>query len=294
MQGEGQDVFGLIHGIRKYLTYISYVSQMPWLDRVFRDNVLMRNTKPSPFMDAVRSTVAKRLQKPDPGNGPRPDLLSHFIVSHFKYPELMDNKQVLISTAGVLVAGGLSPALAFDELFRELTAHPESQDKLYGELVEAEITMPVPAFDEVKGLPYLDGVLREGYRLHQSTSFSLQRVTGPNGLDLPDGRHLPAGINVGSPAGMINRTASIYGSDPDVHKPERWMKEKDESDEAYDQRRRLMERTDLTFGQGTRACIGKNIVALEFSKAVAALMYKYKVWLSNLSIIFYSSPTDNF
>lgn len=259
------------------MTYITYVSQMPWLDRVFRDNMLMRSAKPSLFMGVVRSTVAKRMQHPDPENGPRPDMLSQFVANHAKYPEVMDHKQVLISTSGILLAGGLSPALAFDDLFRELAVHPESQDKLYQELVKANIDMPVPPFDQVKDLPYLEGTLRESYRLHQSTTFDLQRVTGPNGLDLPDGRHIPAGINVGSPAGMVNRDVSVFGSDPDLHKPERWMKRKDETAQALDQRRRLMERTDLTFGHGTRACIGKNIVALEVFKAVATLMFKFKV-----------------
>jgi cytochrome P450 len=276
MQGQGHDAYGLIARVKAFGFYVGLASQMPWLHKVFQDNPIMRRTRPSPFMAAVGGAVQARLRNPDPEDQPRPDLLSHFVATHHGYPELMDQKQVLISTSGNMIAGGLSPSSAFDELCRYLANHPESQDKLYRELKQAQCTLPA-SYDHVKTLPYLEGTIREAYRLHSSTSFNLQRVTGAAGLQLPDGILIPPHTNIGCPAGAIDQDVAVFGADSDEYRPERWMKGKDETDEVYLERRKLMDKTDLTFGQGSRTCIGKNIAFLEFFKVVATLMVLFKV-----------------
>ena len=144
--------------------------------------------------------------------------------------------------------------------------------------------MPAAPFDEIKDLPYFEGVIREAYRLHTASTFHLPRVVGPAGLELPDGRHIPAGIDIGCPPGMLSRDRVVFGEDADEYKPERWMQAASETKEAFDARKKLMDRTDMTFGHGTRTCIGKNIVALEFFKFVAPLVYLFKVrWLVRCS-----------
>ena len=279
MQGAGQDAYGLIERVKAFGLYIGLVSHMPWLHKVFQDNPIMRKTRPSPWMGVVGGTVQNRLRNPDPEDQPRPDLLSHFVATHHDYPELMDQKQVLISTSGNMIAGGLSPSAAFDELCRYLATHPESQDRLYQELKQAHFPLPV-SYDNAKSLPYLEGTIREAYRLHSSTSVNLERVTGSAGLDLPNGVHLPPGISVGCSVGGIGQHVLIYGPDADEYKPERWMQGKDETSEAYLERKKVMEKTELTFGQGSRTCIGKNIAHLEFFKAVATLMAQFQVSIS--------------
>ncbi|OCT54514.1 benzoate 4-monooxygenase cytochrome P450 [Cladophialophora carrionii] len=276
MKGEGHDAYGLVQRVRAFGFYSGLVSQMPWLHKILQDNPLMRKTRPSPFMKVVGGTVQARLRTPDPEDQPRPDLLSHFVATHAGYPRLMDEKQVLIMTSGNLIAGGLSPSAAFDELCRYLATHPDSQDKLYGELQQAQCRLPA-SYDHVKNLPYLEGTIREAYRLHSSTSFNLQRVTGAAGLELPNGVRIPPNTNIGCPAGAINQDVRVYGADADEYNPERWMQRENETIEAYLERRKLMERTDMTFGQGSRACIGKNVAFLEFFKAVATLMAQFKV-----------------
>ncbi|KAJ9606314.1 hypothetical protein H2200_009275 [Cladophialophora chaetospira] len=276
MDGEGHDAYGLVQRVRAFGFYAGLVSQMPWLHKVFQDNPLMRKTRPSPFVPVVRGIVQARLLNPDPEDQPRPDLLSHFVATHGGYPELMDHKQILISTSGNLIAGGLSPSAAFDELCRYLATHPESQDKLYQELQQAQCSQPVASYDEAKNLPYLEGTIREAYRLHSSTSFNLQRVAGAAGLTLPNGVHIPQGTNIGCPAGAINQNVRVFGDDADEYRPERWMRAKDETEEAYIERRKLMDRTDMTFGQGSRTCVGKYIAFLEFFKAAATLLAQFK------------------
>ncbi len=275
MDRQGHDAYGLAQRVRAFGYYVGMVSQMPWLHKIFQDNPLMRKTRPSPFMKVVGETVRSRMEDPDPENQ-RPDLLSHFVATHGSYPDMMDQKQVLIQTSGNLIAGGLSPSVAFDTLCQYLVTHPESQDKLYRELKEAQCSVPA-TYDEAKALPYLEGTIKEAYRLHSSTSFSLQRVTGSAGLELPNGMRIPPGTNIGCAAGAIDQDVRVYGSDADEYRPERWMRAKEETTEAYVERRKLMDKTDLTFGQGSRTCIGKSVAFLEFFKAVATLMAQFKV-----------------
>jgi cytochrome P450 len=284
MQGSGHDAYGLISRVKAFGFYVGLVSQMPWLHKVFQDNPLMRKTRPSPFMKAVNGTVHARLKTPDPEDKPRPDLLSHFVTTHASYPDLMDTKQVLISTSGNLIAGGLSPSSAFDELCRYLATHPAAQDALYSELKAARIALPA-SYDEVKSLPFLEGTIKEAYRLHASASFNLQRVTPTAGLTLPNGITIPPKTNIGCPAGAINQTPSIFGADADEYRPDRWIQGKNESDEAYIERRKLMDKTELTFGQGSRTCIGKNIAFLEFFKAMATLMSLFKVSFPSTPVV---------
>ena len=274
MDGDGEDVHGLREKVKAFGRYAGTVGQMPWLHKVFVNNPIMRKTKPSPFLRVVDSTIRARIEKPDPEDQPRPDLLSHFVAMHARY-DLMDDKQIAISTSGNLIAGGLSPGSSFNSLCHYLATHPESQDRLYEELLEAHVTLPA-AFEKVSRLPYLEGVVKEAYRLHTSSSFSLERVTGPAGLDLPDGTHIPPGSKIGSPSQFINQDSTAFGADADQYKPERWMQGKDETFEHWEERRKLMDRTELTFGQGSRTCIGKNIAALEIFKAVATLMAQFK------------------
>ena len=272
---EGRDAYSLIKRVKAFGVYTGIVSQMPWLHKIFQDNPLMRKTNPSPFMKVVHKTVDGRLEKFNVESQSRPDLLAHFIATHQKYTE-MNRRQVLISTSGNLIAGGLSPAKTFNEICYFLATNVQAQDKLLCELKEASCTFPA-SYDEVRQLGYLEGVIKEALRLHSSTSFNLQRMTGPNGLDLPNGVHIPPQTNIGSPAGAINQEVRVFGADASIYKPERWVQGENESHETYIERRKIMERTELSFGQGSRTCIGKNIALMEMFKAVATLMGQFKV-----------------
>ena len=275
MDDEGRDVHGMITRVKTFGKRAGLQANMPWLYTISTMNPLSRKHKPSVFYQTVQDLVTSRLQHPDPA-GERPDLLSHFVATHNAQPRLMDEHQVKISASGNLIAGALSPGSTFDCLFRFLLAEPEAQAKLYSELQSADTSTPVQ-FDEVKDLPYLKGVIREAERLHQSSSFNLQRVVGPEGLKLPNGVFLPPKANVGCPAQATNQDTRVFGADASIYRPERWMRQKGEDEQMYEERIKLMDRVDLSFGQGSRTCIGKSIFRLEVFKALATLTVRFKV-----------------
>ena len=81
---------------------------------------------------------------------------------------------------------------------------------------------------------------------------------------------------LGSPAQFINQDSTAFGPNADQYEPERWMQRKDETLEQWEERRKVVDRTDLTFGQGSRTCIGKSIATMEIFKAVATLIARFK------------------
>jgi cytochrome P450 len=272
----GNDVSGLVKTVKTYGFYLELITQMPSLHKYLLGNPLFSGSRESPFLTVVKSSIQDRLRDPDPQGQPRPDLLSHFVATHEEYPQLMDNKFLAISTSSNLVAGGLSPGKAFDCVCHYLATNPELQDKLYAELQEAHISLPV-SYDQAKALPYLEGTIREAYRFIDPANANLQRVTGAGGLELPDGCRLPPNTNVGCPTSFIAQEPRAFGSDAHHFKPERWMQGENETHEVYLERRKLMNKSDLTFGHGSRSCVGKNIAELELYKAVATLIAQFTV-----------------
>ena len=89
----------------------------------------------------------------------------------------------------------------------------------------------------------------------------------------------------------INRREDVFGQDVNTFRPERWLRGhaeassvKDESEEIFNDRRAKMERCDMQFGYGPRACIGKNITALEVDKVVGTVFGLFQVRQSTLPI----------
>jgi cytochrome P450 len=249
---------------------------MPWLDRFFK-RTLGSRLGSGAFGLYVRDRVQKRLQnKPRDTEASKPDLVGHFVSAQEKYPDIMTDRQIGVLCAGNLFAGSQSPSHVLDTICNFLASSPSGQRKLYTELTNIECTYPA-TLQQVQNLPYLDGVIREGYRLHGVGFFILERVTPAAGLRLPSGHHLPAGIKVGISSHGLSRREDVFGYDMDEFKPERWMRQEGESEEEFAKRRLAMERCDMTFGHGSRVCIGKNIATMELYKAVATLVGLFEV-----------------
>jgi cytochrome P450 len=254
---------------------------MPWLDRFFK-KTLGNRLGSGPFGLYVRDRVQQRLQNKQPDtDASKPDLIGHFASAQEKYPDIMTDGQIGVLSAGNLFAGSQSPSHVLDTICNFLATSPPGQRRLYQELTDVKCTYPA-TLQQIQSLPYLDGVIREGYRLHGVGFFILERVTPAGGLRLPSGQHLPAGIKVGMSSHGLSRREDVFGYDADEFKPDRWMRRGGESVEAFAKRRLVMERCDMTFGYGSRVCIGKNIATMELYKAVATLVGLFEVSSSGI------------
>ena len=105
-----------------------------------------------------------------------------------------------------------------------------------------------PRFAAASKLLLLTSTIKEAMRLHPSVALTMPRVVGESGLELA-GTVIPPGWKVGMNAAVIGRSKTIYGSDADMFRPQRWLESGGET----------LDRYNLVFGGGTRTCIGKNV-----------------------------------
>jgi cytochrome P450 len=220
--------------------------------------------------------VEKRLATFDDSNADRPDLLSHFLDMRKSYPDVVTDEQVFIYSLTNVIAGSLSTSHVLDEIVRYLTTNPSAQQRICDELKQAvpELRFPI-MFDDAKKSPYLEAVIQEGIRIHSMANLSSERVVGPGGMVLPSGMVLPAGTYVGINPAAMNRRLDVYGPHTSQFDP-------GETEQEFSERRLGMDRAGLTFGHGSRSCLGKNIVQLELMKLIASLCHQFKVSLSRL------------
>ena len=91
---------------------------------------------------------------------------------------------------------------------------------------------------------------------------------------------------------VAHRNRSVFGSDANLFRPERWLEEKESFSErdayflsvSFNNLSREKGEPSLTllqFGQGSRTCIGKNISLLEVSKAIPQVVRHMDIELEN-------------
>jgi cytochrome P450 len=87
----------------------------------------------------------------------------------------------------------------------------------------------------------------------------LFKQTPPEG-DTFKGVFIPGGTCIGHNTLAIQRSTEIFGEDVDVFRPERWI----DADPA--QHTKMLQTTELVFGYGRWACLGKPVAFIELNK----------------------------
>ncbi|KAG5948920.1 hypothetical protein E4U53_006106 [Claviceps sorghi] len=272
---QGKDVDGMIAESTAGLDYFATVSQIPRLDNWLDKNPVMR-LGPKPLVKGFLYTVnlvADYQRKLSDGS------LERKRVKSFadKYNDLrdvydfVDDDQVVNWLMLNILAGGDSTAGALRPIVYYLAKRPEAQVRLQTELVGAGVSVPAQ-WRDVKHLLYLDAVIREAARMSPAIGLMFERQVPAGGFQLPDGRFIPQGTNVGINPTVVTRDMSVFGDEVDAFVPERWLQAPQESAWHFSQRRRRMEEvTDLMFGAGSRACMGKSLAKVEIYKLMATL-----------------------
>jgi cytochrome P450 len=113
-------------------------------------------------------------------------------------------------------------------------------------------------------MPYFKACVKEASRFAPSTPFLLPRYVDQNGMNLK-GRWAAPGVEVAANPYVIHRDREVFGMDADEFRPERWLED--------EERTRIMEKYILSWGYGTRTCLGKNIAQLQVQKMVIQVSY---------------------
>lgn len=189
------------------------------------------------------------------------DMLQACIDVGMNEAELVDMVIVLI------VAGADSSAYAMSMVLVSLLTNPRTYFTLRSEIDAAIDSGAIhgsgaPVTEaEAKKLPYLQAVLREGFRMFPPL-IGLNSKQVPVGGDVFNGYFVPGGTQIGHNTFGVGRLKSFWGEDADVFRPERWL----EAGSGTEREREMQAVLDLNFGSGKYQCLGKNIANMELNK----------------------------
>ncbi|KAK7466375.1 hypothetical protein VKT23_005099 [Stygiomarasmius scandens] len=213
----------------------------------------------------------------------------------------LDEKEIIAQMSTLIFAAMDTTSNALSRVLELLSTHPEIQSKLRQELLDARGGNTKLSYDDLVELPYLDAVCRETLRLFpsvpmlsristQDTVVPLSKpITGVDGSKISelavakDTLVFVSSIN-------SNRNPELW---PDAlkWKPERWLSPPSEaltnahipgvysnlyvlpSQSAEILKLRL---SRMTFGAGTRSCIGFKFSQLEMKAVLSALVSTFE------------------
>ncbi|KAJ1023547.1 hypothetical protein NDA16_003164 [Ustilago loliicola] len=209
------------------------------------------------------------------GVAARPDMLTKFMEARDPdTKEKLSMKQVLFTASSVMSAGSDTTATSLTIFFGYLLDNPQCYAKLRQEINNAadsgQLSSPVK-YARGAQLEYLQACIKEALRLSPPISMDLPRYVPSGGAIIGRNPHpIPAGTTVGISPYVLHRNKEAFGDDAEIYRPERWL-------EGGEEGRKAMERYNMTFGGGSRACIGKNISLMELSKIIPEILLRYDI-----------------
>lgn len=287
-----RDVEGIIDALNKSMDYNAVIGQLPWLDHWLKKNPIWSwLTQPTgPVARFAQERLLERLggetgKSPVVGEQSRTttDFVDRFLAAKETHPDVVDDKQVLSYMITNMFAGSDTTAISLRAILYYTMKDRIVYDNLMRELDDAHVSgrlsMPV-TWKESQKLPYFDAVVKEALRLHPAVGLTLERLVPKGGLQLTSGHVLPEGTIVGASPWVVHRDPTVFGEDVYAFRPERWLRGDGEVTEDFEKRLQNMTRATMTFGKGTRTCIGKNISLLEIYKMLPSFFLAYSVSIS--------------
>jgi len=304
-----QDVEGIAKSILQNFEWCAALGQMPWLEWWTKKNPIYQRLFAGPASSPIIKFGQRRMQErldesknstdkvtSDPRNTEvsisdselsqkvlhgtlpnKPDFLSRFLELHEEQPEVVDQRRLLAYLFMNINAGSDTISATARGLIYHSLKHPDTfrtlREELDAALATDNLTSPLPTWNECQQLPYLNACIKEALRLSPALALPLERIVPPSGLRIGD-TAIPAGTIVGINPWVLHRNKRIFGHDADEWKPGRWLV-------ADADKIKYMERHLLSFGAGTRTCLGRHIAMLELSKMIPALILRYDMRLSD-------------
>jgi cytochrome P450 len=268
-----EDIGGAMAAAHARFTHWTFYWTIPWLDAIIYKNWFARRSKrpPSGLMRLAVRSVENRKAKGHIGT--HHDLLDLYMRSAQSDPELFTPSTIIGLTITTLQAGSETTAYTTAICLYSLLENPRVLSKLREELEAVSATTATgwipPAMAVLRPLPYLEACIKESNRLRPTNNSISERVVPAGGATIA-GEYIPGGTIVAINTGGIYTDSSIWGSDVDVYRPERWL-------EASDEQRVRMNRANMLFSAGKRMCLGLHVSWLEMRKVIPALVMNFEV-----------------
>ncbi|GKT83710.1 cytochrome P450 oxidoreductase [Colletotrichum tofieldiae] len=210
---------------------------------------------------------------------PKPDEdlpFTQFLLS--RYTEAAATiKQLVTDYIQVSYTSTPTTASALYHALWELAQNPEAADVLRQELKEVMIDGKLPR-THLQELKRMDSFLRESFRLHPITRFTLQRyVKEP--FQLCDGSTIPPGVMAVVDAQEINRSPELW-ENPDKFDMDRFYRLRELS--GNDNRYHFVTTSSNSpgWGDGTQACPGRFFATSTLKIVMAHVVMNYDIRLS--------------
>ncbi|KAI4596292.1 hypothetical protein KJ359_005421 [Pestalotiopsis sp. 9143b] len=275
---EGKDVDGIIHSICQGFWEAANAGYLPgkglWfnnpLSRFIQQN-LGNGIKPEAFWVWLISTVNGRLSENTDGERNR-DMLDHYI----SMKEVDGSKAFLpsiLSEIGNLVgAGADTTSIGIRSVLAQLILHPEDYRRVQEEVDEAAKgqTSGTMSYTVLDKLPFLNACIKEALRLHPSILWQLPREAPAAGIEIA-GHFIPSSATISMSPIAQNRDVATFGADANDWNPRRWIVSERNSDAKIKE----MDRYNVTFGYGSRTCVGRNLALVEINHFVAEFCQRY-------------------
>ncbi len=178
-----------------------------------------------------------------------------------KTPERMTAEAQLAMGAGTLTTSNCLRSATY-----HILANPDIHAKLMQELMTCfpDPDMP-PTMDELEKLPYLRATMYESLRIFHGVSHRLARVFPDRAIQYKDWT-IPPGTPVSMTTVHILDNEDIF-PEPYQFRPERWL--------PLETNGQRLLRHLVTFGGGSRGCIGLELAKAEFLTAVACVFRRF-------------------
>lgn len=198
------------------------------------------------------------------------------------------NRQAMVGHMNTFIfAGHETTSTAVARILDVLSHRPHVQVKLREEIRQYFEENPVDShYDGLLDLPYLDAVVREALRLYGPVSLLSRVCDEDTTLPLEYPIHTPAGKITSIPVKkgtrvlmsitMSNRYGKIWGVRTHEFLPERWIGSKLEEVTQPGAYLPGVYSSMMTFGGGSRACIGFKFAVMEIKVMIAQLVKNFK------------------
>jgi cytochrome P450 len=170
----------------------------------------------------------------------------------------------------IISAGSTTTAHYLTHTIYHILANADIHHRLQAELTEARAaSSKILSTQDFEQLPYLNAVIKEGYRLSYGITTRLPRIAPDTTLHC-QGHIIPAGTTVSMTSVIQHMDASLFPS-PEIFNPQRWL----DSDDAH------LDRYLVNFSKGSRACAGINLAKAEILLTLGALFTHFDMRLCN-------------
>lgn len=168
----------------------------------------------------------------------------------------------------IISAGSTTTAHFLTKTIYHILANEEVHTGLQAELVQASATSLEPlSMKAFEHLPYLNAVIKEGFRLSYGITTRLSRIAPDTALQCK-GYTIPAGVTVSMTSMLLHMDTSLFPN-PEVFDPRRWLGEDGLRLEKY----------LVNFSKGSRACIGINLAKAEIWLTLGTVFSRFDLTL---------------